>query len=267
MGRPRRPERDQVMKIYLKNDGNITTKELAAAAGVPESRIRKWKSEDKWEEALKNKPKKRGGQPGNKNAAGKTPAKTGNRNAVTHGAFAQVGIDDIPEDQAQAILSMQPGQTMLRMNEELQGLLVRKVYLEGLLSEYTNPEQQERYYTDKIVHMVVPVTLEEKQQAEGMGLELGTATDPEGGREDYKTAMKTIIKASPFDRAMKVEAELNRLNGRIIKLLDSMRTSEAEAERMKLEKMKYDLARQKALGAFEIDPEEDNMEDDPAEAD
>ena len=119
MGRPRNPKRDEARKKYLESGGQISTKDLAAAAGVPENRIRKWKSEDKWNEELKNKPKKRGGQPGNQNAAGKTPAKNGNKNAVTHGAFAQIGIEDIPEDQAEAIKSMEPGQTMLRMNEEI----------------------------------------------------------------------------------------------------------------------------------------------------
>ena len=254
MGRPRNPKRDEARKKYLESGGQISTKDLAAAAGVPENRIRKWKSQDKWNDELKSKPKKRGGQPGNQNAAGKTPAKNGNKNAVTHGAFAQVGIEDRPEDQAEAIKSMEPGETMLRMNEELQGLLVRKVYLTGLLNQYTAPDKQGEYYTDKIVHMIVPMSVEDKAQAEGMGVDIGQATDPEGGKESMKTAMKTVIKSSPFDRAMKVEAELNRLNGRIIKLLDSMRAQEMEARRIELEKLKYDLARQKATGEFNIDP-------------
>lgn len=265
MGRPRNPERDKTMGKYLDCGGQISTRELAAAAGVPESRIRKWKSEDKWDEALKKKPKKRGGQPGNQNAAGRTPAKDGNKNAVTHGAFAQVDIGDIPKDQAEAILEMEPGQTALRMNEELKGLLVRKAYLTGLLTQYTDPERQAEFYTDKIVHMIVPMSIEERQQAEGMGIDMGAAEDPEGGAEEYKTAMKTVIKASPFDRMMKVEAELNKLNGRIIKLLDSMRAYEMEQCRIDLERAKLKLTRQKATGAFEIDPEEDLDEDEDPE--
>lgn len=260
MGRPRNPERDKAMQAYLDSDGQATTKELAVAAGVTESRIRKWKSEDKWAEALKNKPRKRGGQPRNKNAAGRTPAKDGNRNAVTHGAFAQVDGSDIPEEDLAAIMDIQPGETALRMNEELQGLLVRKVYLTGLLREYTDPDKQGGFYTDKIVHMVVPIPAEEKAQAEGMGLDLNAAADPEGGAEDLKTAMKTIIKSSPFDRMMKVEAELNKLNGRIIKLLDSMRAYEMEQLRLDVERKRLKLAQQKAIGAFDVeDPEE--MED------
>lgn len=147
------------------------------------------------------------------------------------------------------------------MNEELQGLLVRKTYLTGLLSQYTDPEKQGEYYTDKIVHMIVPMTAEDKAQAEGMGLDMGQAADPEGGTENMKTAMKTIIKASPFDRAMKVEAELNKLNGRIIKLLDSMRAQEMETQRIELEKLKYNLAKQKALGEFDVDPAEEEGEE------
>lgn len=62
MGRPRNPQRDLSLKRYLEMGGEISTAKLAQLAGVPESRIRKWKSEDRWEEALKKKPKKRGGQ-------------------------------------------------------------------------------------------------------------------------------------------------------------------------------------------------------------
>ena len=52
MGRPRNPERDKSKQRYLDADGKIETAELAKLAGVPEVRIRKWKSEDSWDEAL-----------------------------------------------------------------------------------------------------------------------------------------------------------------------------------------------------------------------
>jgi uncharacterized protein YjcR len=77
MGRPRHPERDRSKERYIQSNGKITTKELAELAEVTQQRIRKWKSEDKWDAAIA--PRKKGGQKGNKNAAGKTPAK--NRNA------------------------------------------------------------------------------------------------------------------------------------------------------------------------------------------
>ena len=126
MGRQRNPERDRSKQRYIEAEGQITTKELAAAAGVPEVRIRKWKSLDKWDEALKNKPRKKGGQKGNKNAAGRTPAKDGNRNAVTHGAYVKPDYADIDPDKANEIMNLSADQALQQMIEELQSLLVKR---------------------------------------------------------------------------------------------------------------------------------------------
>ena len=75
--------------------------------------------------------------------------------------------------------------------------------------------------------------------------------------------MKSIIKSSAFDRAMKVEAELNRLHGRIIKQLDSMKSYEMEQQRLQLEERKYSLARQKLTGEIDIDDETEEIIDEP----
>jgi hypothetical protein len=258
VGRPRNPERDNSLQRYIDSDGEISTAKLAQLAGVPEARIRKWKSEDHWEEKLKNKPKQRGGQKGNKNAAGKTPAKQGNKNAVTHGAYAQAGYEDIDPAEAERIkgLSSENTDAMGQMMEELQALYVRRAYLEGLLHEYEAADKGS-FYTDKIVHMIVPKSVEERATEEDMGMKTSTP-DPEGdsGREDaeqFKTAMKSVIKSSPFDRAMKVEAELNRLHGRIIKQLDSIKAYELDQRRLTLEEKKFALAKQKLTGEIEVD--------------
>lgn len=262
MGRPRNPERDNSLQRYLESDGKISTAELAQLAGVPEVRIRKWKSEDNWDEALKNKPRKRGGQKGNKNAAGKTPAKKGNKNAVTHGAFAQAGYEDIDPEQAAAIQNIGTPTALSQMMEELQALYLRKAYLEKLLSEYESDDAG-GFYTDKIVHMIVPKSMEERQQEEDCGMGQQHTQDPEGSTtETYKTAMKSVIKSSPFERAMKVEAELNKLHGRIIKQLDSIKAYELEDRRLTLAEKQLELNRQKLTGEFDIDPEEDSGNDD-----
>lgn len=263
MGRPRNPQRDLSLERYLEAGGEISTAELAKEAGVTENRIRKWKSEDKWEDALKNKPKKRGGQKGNKNAAGKTPAKNGNKNAVTHGAFAQAGFEDIPTEKAEEIRSMTTPEAMPHMMEELQALYVRKAYLEKLLAEYEAPDAG-GFYTDKIVHMIVPKSVEDKQAEEATGIEAGAAADPEATAgqqgECFKTAMKSIIKSSPFDRAMKVEAELNKLHGRIIKQLDSIKAYEMESRRLQLEEQRIKLMKQKITGEVDINPEDEEWD-------
>lgn len=254
MGRKRNPQRDESFARYADSGGKITLEELAKAAGVPKARISKWKSEDKWEERLQSTPKKRGGQKGNKNARGRTPAKDGNRNAVTHGAFASVTIDDITPEEAERIRENSEGGGIQQMREELRALYLRRTYLENILKEYTEKEN-DCYYTDKIVHMVVPKGMEELMQEQDTGIDTGTVEDAEGSKEKFKTAMKTIIKSSPFERAMKVEAELNRLHGRIIKQLDSIKTYEMEQRRLSLEERKYSLMKQKLTGIFDVDEE------------
>ena len=252
MGRPRNPQRDLSLERYVENDGKISTAELAKLAGVPESRIRKWKSEDKWDEASKKKPRKRGGQKGNKNA-------------VTHGAFAQAGFEDIPPEKAEEIRNMKTAEAMPHMMAELQALYLRKAYLEKLLAEYEAPEAG-GFYTDKIVHMIVPKSMEDKQAEESTGIAAGEAEDPEAieGQqgECFKTAMKSIIKSSPFDRAMKVEAELNKLHGRIIKQLDSIKAHEMESRRLQLEERRLELMKQKLTGEIDIDPEDEDWAED-----
>ena len=182
-----------------------------------------------------------------------------------------MGIEDIAPEEAEKIKQELQGDNIQRMQDELQSLLIRKSYLEGLLKQYTDPEAEGKYYVDKIVHMVVPKGIEEQQQEQETGIETGQAQDPEAGAEaeaggsseKLKTAMKSIIKASAFDRAMKVEAELNRLHGRIIKQLDSMKSYEMEQQRLQLEERKYNLARQKLTGEIVIDDETEEIIDEP----
>ena len=54
---------------------------------------------------------------------------------------------------------------------------MRKAYLEGLLEEYEAPTAG-GFYTDKIVHMIVPKDMEERQQEEDCGMEQQDTTDP-----------------------------------------------------------------------------------------
>ncbi|MDY7964976.1 phage terminase small subunit-related protein [Bacillus thuringiensis] len=106
MARRRDPRRDQAKKIWVNNEKSGNENKLVDIAkqiGVPASTIRKWKSQDNWEEELekelngnapkskesapinkRNAPKSKGAQPGNKNALGNKggSAPLGNKNAV-----------------------------------------------------------------------------------------------------------------------------------------------------------------------------------------
>lgn len=53
MARVRSPNRDKAYEIYKLNNGEILLKDIAAQLGVKDTQVRKWKSQDKWEEKLK----------------------------------------------------------------------------------------------------------------------------------------------------------------------------------------------------------------------
>lgn len=53
MPRSRSPNRDKAKQLYLESDGNIKLKDIADQLGIKDSQVRKWKSQDKWDEERK----------------------------------------------------------------------------------------------------------------------------------------------------------------------------------------------------------------------
>ena len=112
-----------------------------------------------------------------------------------------------------------------------------------------------------------PPTRQQEKKLERLQREIAALQDTTGDKareleeSAYNVTMQTVIKASAFDRAMKLEAELNKIHGRIIKLLDSIKGYELESRRVRLEERKYNLAKQKLSGAFEIDPATGEIDD------
>lgn len=295
VARARNPNRDAAKKMWLESGGEITTKELAAAADVPEQRIRKWKSEDKWQQELDKK--KPGGQRGNQNAAGHGAPK-GNINAVTHGAYATVHLDSLSPEEREYIesLSLDAETSMLR---ELQLLLAKERDLARKIKGYEQADPAD-LYVDRVVEMLVPrgnerlensrKKLEELQiQRDNLAWEIDSQEKPRKTSVDkldrldaeiaalqdkvadktqeyedkgpLKTTMKTVIKSSPFERAMKLEAEYNKTHGRILKLIDSIRAREVDTKRLDLEERKHALAKQRLTGEYDIDPETGEIND------
>lgn len=80
MARARSPDRDKAYELWRDSRGTKKLKDIAAELGLPDSRIRKWKTEDKWDAKLK------GTLPNKKRSAPKRGAPIGNRNSVGHGA-------------------------------------------------------------------------------------------------------------------------------------------------------------------------------------
>ncbi|MGL6186108.1 MAG: terminase small subunit [Clostridium chrysemydis] len=53
MARARSPNRDKAFEIYKDHNGDIKLKDIAKELDIKDSQIRKWKSQDKWDDKLK----------------------------------------------------------------------------------------------------------------------------------------------------------------------------------------------------------------------
>ena len=244
MAKARNPERDNSKKRWLDSGGDISTKELAAAANVPQNTVRKWKSEDKWQQELdgkrtggwkENKNAAVHGAPkGNKNAAGHGAPK-GNANAETHGAYTQIHLESLSGIERAYIegATLDARENMLR---ELQLLMAKEGNYKRKIKEYEAADPS-ALYIDRVIETIAPKGKEESAN----------------NKAGYRTAMKTIIKSSPFERAMKLEVECNKIHGRIIKLIDTMKSYELDRERIALEHKRYSLMKQRATGEYNID--------------
>ena len=229
----------------------------------------------------------------------------GNKNAETHGAYSTVRLCDLPQEQREYIEGITLD-TETNMLAELQTLIAKEADLQNKIAalEHGDPAA---LYIDRVVEMRAPKgtkrleqqreklealqreedsliwdmdgsdgkkpTRQQEKKLETLQREIAALQDTTGDkkraleREGYTVTMQTVIKASAFDRAMKLEAELNRIHGRIIKLLDSIKGYEMESRRLRLEERKYNLAKQKLSGAYDIDPETGEINDEAEEPD
>lgn len=150
MARARNPQREDALRIYLDSGGAITPTEIAERLGLPASRIRKWKSEDKWERHKKersdsgkrNAPKserRRGGQPGNKNAVGHG-APLGNQNAVTTGEYSAIWMYALSDDE-RCLCDRVDTDPLALIDETIQLLSIRELRMLKRLEELRNQKE------------------------------------------------------------------------------------------------------------------------------
>lgn len=105
MPRPRSPNRDKALRLWLESGKKRLLKDIAVELQVSEEQVRKWKNQDKWDKVTlpkmkSNVTKHKGGQPGNKNAVGHGgTGPPGNKNAVKHGAYEQIYYEALPEEE------------------------------------------------------------------------------------------------------------------------------------------------------------------------
>lgn len=255
VARKKDENREKAKQLFLDSEGLMSNPEIAETLGVDSAKVRKWKCIDKWKEALENKPKKKGGQKGNQNAKGHG-APPRNKNAETHGAYSTVYFDELTEEEKTLIesVTLDTADNMLR---ELQTLIAKENDLKKRINSLNNDDTGQ-LYTDKVVEMRTP---KKADNEDSDPYEEYAGGEGEGKKPALDVAMETTIKSSAFERAMKLEAELNKIHGRIIKLLDSIKSYELEQRRISLEEKRYALMKQKLKGEYEVDPDTGEIDD------
>lgn len=106
MPRPRSPNRDKALQLWLDSGQKRQLKDIAAELQVSEEQIRKWKNQDKWDKvtlpnAKGNVTNHKGAPAGNQNAVGHGAPKQ-NKNAEKYGFFSKY----LPEETVSIIQEM-----------------------------------------------------------------------------------------------------------------------------------------------------------------
>lgn len=215
-----RPERQKTMDAWLESGGILTAKELAEKFHVSENMVRKWKSQDQWAMKLK---KPRGAPKGNQNAKGHGAPKgnqnskggsPGNKNAQTHGAYAQPDSDIFSEEEKNEI------NQAAMMDPVLGELTQRRIYLAKKIQELEESE---------------------KEKFDTGGIDV-IKKNSRGGSMVYWE--------SKFQRLEKLEIQYNRVVKNIMKIYENMQKDSREKMRIDIERERLRLMRHKAMGIF-----------------
>ncbi len=217
------PQRAAARECFIKSNGQITNKEIADKLGVKAAYVCKWKKADKWEEAL---PKKRGAPKGNQNAVG-GGAPLRNLNAETHGAYTQIHLDNLTEEQEELLKKLCPLDTVGKLNYELQRLFLKEHDLEKRLAALQDGLSVADGETFDPLHIDKKIIV-----------------------DSGKGEVTTTVKVSTFQRCCVLESELDRTHGRILKVLKAITDFELKQRNQRLAEKHYVLQKQRVTGTF-----------------
>ena len=234
---PRAPDQrvEEARKLYASGAKLI---EVSQKLGIPVGTIRSWKNRYKWDNATlqknkRNVAKKKGGQPGNKNAEGHGgTGPPGNKNAVRTGEFETLFFDTLSEEEKELIVAIQPDKEELLLRE-IQLLAVRERRMLKRIEMLRNLEEAERnngYGDDAPPGMsVVKYT---------SGIEKGKHTE----LREYEGVLGQI---------QAVEDALTRVQARQQKAIELLHKFGYDDARVELESMKFEIELRKQEGSQE----------------
>lgn len=222
---------EQAKELFLSGKKLI---EISEALGVPEGTVRSWKNRYGWEgnaNATLRKPKcnvakRKGGQPGNKNAIGNRggAAPENNKNAVTTGEFETLLFDCLEPDELQLVAAVPTDKERLLL-QEIQLLTVR-----------------ERRMLKRIEDL--------------RDCDFTTVKKKKGTEKDKWTDLKED--QAVLGQIQSIEDALTRVQGRKQRAIESLHKFGFDDARLEIELMKVELATLK-IGGQEAEQEDDGF--------
>ncbi|KZE79464.1 terminase [Paenibacillus elgii] len=247
--------------MWLKSGGAMKLKDIAAALGLGETQIRKWKSQDKWDAKLKGNvtnetnelngnvtnrgaPKgnknavgNRGGAPkGNKNAEGNPGGlggPPGNKKAVTTGEFEAIWLDTLQRDEQELIgqVTTDPMQqadeaiTLLTIRERR--MLKRIQNLMGGLSE----KERRVFWELRDIKEAVSVQDEKTGTTKTVPITRTELVESQIEEKEYRK----------IDDIIRLEEALTRVQDKKLKAIELKNRIVDEEKQLKIEKYRHEL--------------------------
>lgn len=226
MPRARSPNRDKAFQLWIESQGRKSLQDIAAELGVKPEQVRSWKHADQWDAQTKKVTlpngkghvvkRKQGGQRGNRNAVGNNGgAPVGNKNNFRHGAYERVMAGLMETDEAEIFKDEETGLSIeAELRQTLAGLNAKEVRLMKHIAQVRKDMDPNAFLTS---------SSEERR----VGDEMSFDSD-------------SVFKVSPFEALTKLEAELDKVQGRKIKVLAQLDAIQVSRERLNLEKKRLD---------------------------
>ena len=231
----RSEKRDAAKAAYLdmlRKGEKVNLRELAERLGVRYQLLRNWKTQDKWDD--EKPPRKRGGQPGNKNCKGHKNAKghgapKHNKNAEKDGIYSAIFFDMLDEKE-KALAENAPLKSREALENEMQILKVREHRILEKIAKYESMDESELFLSS-VTDMRIP-----GRETDGQRQQLGMYN-----------------KDSAFTRVLKLEEALYKVQGRIATIANALKALEATDVNIEIQKRRLDIMYMRATGTVEIE--------------
>lgn len=247
MERKRHPMRENTYQLWEKSGRTLSDGQLAEMAGVSVVTIHRWRKKDGWE-----------------NLTLTHGANFGNTNAMTHGAFKNVQESDIDPDVLTEIKAIN-GDIWENYKISLLKLRCKEAWLENRIRDLRRLPDNEMLLS-AISEMTIPK--KQKEDAEAVAymqaVEHGILSEA-GDSQPMELKYRIYNQQSKEVWLDKLETQLDRVRGRIQKVLDGMRMYQDDLWRRNMAEKQYRLAVGKVTGEFCLDLPEDEDEEEQDE--